>query len=140
MPKPKLSIKKTNPNNNIKLPSVVRRALTGVAIGGYFGIFHRPVDRDRDFVYAIGVACVMSILITVIQNWNKPFDLARILNGFIKLIIVLSIFWVSMEYRQIFYDSTGKIGVVIFMTSIGTLLGLVYGMNESRKSKQKTDT
>jgi len=26
------------------------------------------------------------------------------------------------------------------MTSIGSLLGLVYGMDESRKSKQKTDT
>ena len=140
MSKSKLSIKKTNPNNSIKLPSIVRRALTGAAIGGYFGIFHRSVDRERDFAYAIGIACVMSILITFVQNWNKPFDLARILNGFIRLIIVLSIFWISMELRQILYDSTGKIGVVIFMTSIGALLGLVYGMDESRKSNQKTDT
>ena len=45
-----------------------------------------------------------------------------------------------MELRQVLYYSTGKIGVVIFMTSIGSLLGLVYGMDESRKSKQKTDT
>ena len=81
----------------------------------------------------------MSILITVVRNWNKPFDLTRILNGFIRLIIVLSIFWISMELRQTLYDSTGKIGVVIFMISIGALLGLVYGMDESRKSKQKTD-
>ena len=139
MSKSKLSIKNTNPNNRVKLPPVIRHAFTGAAIGGYFAISYRSVDRDRDFPYAIGVACVMSILISVVQNWNKPFDLARIFNGFIRLIIVLSIFWISMELRQTLYDSTGKIGVVIFMTSIGALLGLVDGMYESRKSKQKTD-
>jgi len=68
MSKSKLSIKKTNPNNSIKLPLVMRHALTGAAIGGYFGIFHRSVDRDRNFAYAIGVACIMSILITVVRN------------------------------------------------------------------------
>ncbi len=138
MSKSKLSIKKTNPNNSIKLPSVVRRALTGAAIGGYFAIFHRSVDRDRDFAYAIGVACVMSILITIARNWKTRPDPKTILDGFIRLIIVLNIFWISMEFRQTFHDSTGKIGVIIFMTSVGVLLGLLYGIDESRKSRQQT--
>ena len=138
MTKSKLSIKKTNPNNSVRFSPVVRHAFTGAAIGGYFGIFHKPTERDQDFVYAIGIAFVMSILITIARNWKTRPNPKTILDGFIRLIIVLNIFWISMEFRQTFHDSTGKIGVIIFMTSVGVLLGLLYGIDESRKSRQQT--
>lgn len=139
MSKSKLSIKNTNPNNRVKLPPVVRHAFTGAAIGGYFGIFYKPTGRGQDFAYAISIAFVMSILITIVRNWKTRPETKTILGGFIRLIIVLNIFWISMELRQIFHDSTGKIGVIIFMTSIGVLLGLIYGIDESRKFKQQID-
>jgi ABC-type phosphate/phosphonate transport system permease subunit len=110
-----------------------RYALTGAAIGIYFGIFYRPT-RAPSFTNAILLALVAAVVTLVVRSWKKrPLRLLPVLYDFLKLFFSFSIFLLALEFRHIAEDFGGRLAVTLVTTLTGIGLGLLMAFDELRQ-------
>ena len=117
-------------------PSLTRYALTGGALGLYFGWFFRP---GEDQAFRLSTILFLAILIAIVYTgffaWRQrpsfsalPF---RFITTFVKAAIILAV----LELRNPIYDAGGKTAVIIFTVIMGVLSGLWFAYEQSRQTR-----
>lgn len=119
-------MKKSKPNQLL-----TRYALTGGAIGLYFGYFFRPT-RGANWGYALGLAVVVALALTGLHGWQKRPSLstlpAHFAMTFVKAALALSL----LEGRHLAFNWGGKTAVIIFTTLMGAITGLWFAYSQQR--------
>ncbi len=125
---------------------LTRYALTGGALGLYFGLFFRPL-REANFVYALFLALLVAVVMSGLHLWQKrPLRQAPpgrrsvqasqtslptyFAANFIKVALALTL----LEGRHIAYDWGGKTAVTIFTVIMGAAAGLWFAYAQTRQT------
>ena len=108
-------------------------ALTGAALGLYFGWFFRPV-REPSLWIVIGLSVLVTIVITILRLVRKDRpSLSKLAQNagliFVKYAVALSV----LEGRHFAFDWGGKVAVIIMTTIMGALAGVWYAYEQTRK-------
>lgn len=111
---------------------LTRYALTGGALGLYFGLFFRPA-RQPSLLFAFGLAVLIMVVTMVIQIFRERPSISHLLKSAALTFLKASLFLVLLELRHPFYDYGGKVAVTIFMTLMGALAGLGYAYEQIRQ-------
>lgn len=115
-------------------PLLTRYALTGGAIGLYFGYFFRPT-RGANWGYALGLAVVVALVLTGLHGWQKRPSLSTLpayfAITFVKAALALSL----LEGRHLAFNWGGKTAVTIFTTLMGAVTGLWFAYDQQRTEK-----
>jgi hypothetical protein len=114
---------------------LTRYALTGAAIGLYFGLFFRPM-REANFGYALGLAGVVAVLMTGLHLWQKRPSLSTLPAYFTITFIKAALALTLLEGRHIAYDWGGKTAVTIFTVIMGAATGLWFAYDQKRQMTQ----
>lgn len=111
---------------------LTRYALTGGALGLYFGFFFRPA-RQPSLLFALGLALLIMLVTMVIQIFRERPSLSKLLKSAALTFLKASLFLILLELRHPVYDYGGKVAVTIFMTLMGALAGLYYAYDQIRQ-------
>jgi len=113
-----------------------RYALTGGAIGLYFGLFFRPA-RQPNLWFVLVLASLVTVVTVIVQAWRKrPLSITYLLKTALSTFLKTVIFLVLLELRHPIYDSGGIVAVAIFMTLMGALAGLGYAYEKIRQKRK----
>lgn len=113
-----------------------RYALTGGAIGLYFGLFFRPA-RQPNLWFVLILAGLVTVVTVVVQAWRKrPFSIPNLLKTALATFLKTFLFLILLELRHPIYDAGGKVAVALFMTVMGALAGLGYAYEQIRKKRK----
>lgn len=113
-----------------------RYALTGGAIGLYFGLFFRPA-RQPNLWFVLLLAGLVTVVTVVVQAWRKrPFSISNLLKTALSTFLKTFLFLILLELRHPIYDAGGKTAVALFMTVMGALAGLGYAYEQIRKKRK----
>ena len=104
---------------------LTRYALTGGALGFYFGFFFRPA-RQPNLLFALGLALLITLVMTGINIYRKRPSLPSLLKLAAGTFLKAILFLILLELRHPVYDFGGKAAVTIYMTLMGVLGGLWY--------------
>lgn len=115
--------------------SLSRYALTGGALGLYFGLFFRPA-RQPSLLFALGLAILIALVITGIKGFRERPSLTVLLKTAAATFLKAALFLILLELRHPVYAWGGKVAVTIFMTLMGALAGLWYGYGQLRQRGQ----
>ena len=122
---------KTRTTNDLYL----RYALTGGALGIYFGFFFRPV-REPSAALVLGLAVLVALVMAGLRAVKERPSLASLLKGaalnFVKTAVLLTL----LELRHPLHDMGGKTAVVVVMCLAGTAVGLWYAYEQSGRPKE----
>ena len=114
----------------------LRYALTGGALGVYFGFFFRPV-REPSAALVLGLAVLVALVMAGLRAVKERPSLSSLLKGaglnFVKTAVFLSL----LELRHPLYDLGGKTAVVVVMGLAGVAAGLWYAREQSRQPTPK---
>lgn len=115
---------------------MTRYALTGGALGLYFGLFFRPV-RSPSAALVLGLALTVAVVMAVLRAFKERPSASSLLKGaalnFVKTAVLLAL----LELRHPLYDMGGKTAVSLVMTLAGAAAGLWYARAQSRQPIQK---
>ncbi|MDX1414650.1 MAG: hypothetical protein R3293_10695 [Candidatus Promineifilaceae bacterium] len=111
---------------------LTRYAITGGAIGFYFGFFFRPARQASLFV-AIGLAILITVVMTGIKIYRDRPSLSALVKAVVFTFLKACLFLILLEMRHPLYDYGGKLAVTIFMMLIGALAGLWYAYDQIRQ-------
>ncbi len=111
---------------------LTRYALTGGALGLYFGFFFRPA-RQPSLLFALGLALLIMLVTMVIQIFRERPSLSKLLKSAAVTFLKASLFLILLELRHPVYDYGGKVAVTFFMTIMGALAGLYYAYDQIRQ-------
>lgn len=111
---------------------MTRYALTGGALGLYFGFFFRPV-REPNLLIALLLALVITVVMTGIKAFRERPGLVDLLKAAGSTFLMSSLFLIFLELRHPIYDLGGKVAVTVVMGLMGALTGLWYAYNLIRK-------
>ena len=119
------------------MPLVTRYALTGGAIGLYFGLFFRPGQVEEPRLSTIlFLATIVAIVMTALYAFQKRPSFSklpvRFVSTFIKATLVLAV----LEGRYLAYDVGEKAAVIVFTVVMGVLSGLWFAYEQSRQTNQ----
>ena len=115
---------------------MTRYALTGGAIGLYFGLFFRPAGQPNLW-FVLLLAGLVMVVTVVIEAWRKrPFSIPNLLKTALSTFLKAFVFLVLLELRHPIYDAGGKVAVTIFMTLMGALAGLGYDYDQIRQKRK----
>ena len=113
---------------------MTRYALTGGALGLYFGLFFRPV-RTPSVALVLGLALTVAVVTAVLRAFKERPSFSSLLKGaalnFVKTAVLLAL----LELRHPLYDMGGKTAVSLVMTLAGAAAGLWYAYEQSRRPK-----
>lgn len=113
----------------------LRYALTGGALGLYFGFFFRPV-REPSVALVLGLAMVVALVLAVLRAVKERPSLASLVKGaalnFVKTAVLLAL----LELRHPLYEMGGKTAVALVMTLAGAAAGLWYAREQTRRPKE----
>ena len=123
-------MKKGEPNQLL-----TRYALTGGAIGLYFGLFFRPM-REANFGYALVLAAVAAIAMTGLHVWQKRPSLTALPAHFAITFVKVALALTLLEGRHLAYDWGGKTAVTIFTVIMGAATGLWFAYAQTRQTVQ----
>ena len=116
--------------------TIRRYALTGGALGGYLGVFFRPV-REPSAALVLGLAVLVALVMAGLRAVKERPSLASLLKGaalnFVKTAVLLTL----LELRHPLYDMGGKTAVILVMALAGAAAGLWYAFEQSRQPVQK---
>lgn len=113
---------------------LTRYALTGGAIGLYFGWFFRPA-RQPNLLFVLGLAILITVVMTVIKLFRERPPLFGLLKSVVLTFLKAVLFLILLELRHPIYDYGGKVAVMIFMTLMGVLVGLWYAYERIRQAR-----
>jgi hypothetical protein len=123
-------------NKMTKNQLYTRYALTGGALGLYFGLFFRPA-RQPNLWFVLLLAGLVTVVTVVINAWRKrPFSITHLLKTALSTFLKAFIFLILLELRHPLYDMGGKSAVTIFMTLMGALAGLGYAYEQIRQKRK----
>jgi len=114
---------------------LTRYALTGGAIGLYFGLFFRPL-REANYGYALVLALVAAVVMTLVSVWQKRPSFATIPKQFLIALVKTSLALTLLEGRHLAFDWGGKTAVIVFTVIMGAVAGLWFAYDQSRQTKQ----
>jgi len=104
--------------------------LIGAALGLYYGLFYKGPQTNPDYLMAFILSFVAALVTVIVRSWKKKRSFKEILFDFLKILLMFSVFMLSLELRKVIYERWGKTLVVIFTTSIGILIGLVLAIRK----------
>lgn len=115
-------------------PSMTRYALTGGAIGLYFGWFFRPSTEEGFRLFtvlllAFLVAIVMTGLFIFRQRPSFTATFIQFAGTFVKAGVLLAL----LETRNLIYGVGGQAAVIIFTVVMGVLAGLWFAYDQNRQ-------
>jgi uncharacterized membrane protein YhdT len=119
-------MKKGEPNQLL-----TRYALTGGAIGLYFGLFFRPM-REANYAYALVLALLVAVLMSGLHLWRQRPSLSSLPAYFAITFIKAALALTMLEGRHIAYDWGGKTAVTVFTVIMGAATGLWFAYTQSR--------
>lgn len=111
---------------------LTRYALTGGAIGLYFGLFFRPV-REPNLLLVLGLALLISVVMSGIRIFRDRPSLPYLLKSAASTFLKAILFLILLELRHPVFDYGGKVAVTIYMGLMGVLTGLWYAYNQIRQ-------
>ena len=115
---------------------LTRYALTGGALGLYFGLFFRSA-RQPSLLFALGLAVLITLVTLVIQIFRQRPSISYLLKSAALTFLKAGLFLILLELRHPVYGYGGKTAVTIFMTIMGALAGFGYAYEQIRqKGKQ----
>jgi disulfide bond formation protein DsbB len=100
-----------------------RYALTGAAIGLYFGFFYQP-SGDPDYGIAIILSVLAALVTVVIHSWKKHLPMSAILKDFFDMLILYLVFLLALAFRHVADNLGGRPAVILVTTITGIGLGL----------------
>ena len=112
---------------------LTRYALTGGAIGLYFGLFFRPM-REANYGYALVLALVVAVVMTGLHVWQKRPSFATLPQRFAITFVKAALALTLLEGRHLAYDWGGKTAVTIFTVIMGAATGLWFAYDQKRKT------
>ncbi|KAA3661841.1 MAG: hypothetical protein DWQ04_15175 [Chloroflexi bacterium] len=118
--------------------TLTRYALTGGAIGLYFGLFFRPL-READYAYALMLALVATVVMTMLHVWQKRPSWTTVPRQFAVTFVKVALALTVLEGRHLAYDWGGKTAVIVFTFIMGTATGLWFAYDQSRQHKQSEE-
>jgi FtsH-binding integral membrane protein len=115
---------------------LTRYALTGGALGLYFGFFFRPM-RQPSLWFALLLAGLVMVVTVAVQAWQKrPLPITQLLKIALSTFLKAFLFLILLELRHPIYDAGGKAAVTVFMTFMGALAGLGYAYELIRQKRK----
>lgn len=114
---------------------LTRYALTGGALGFYFGFFFRPA-RQPDLLFVLGLALLITLVMSGIRLYRERPSVPSLLKSAAGTFLKAILFLILLELRHPVYDYGGKVAVTIFMTLMGVLGGLWYAYEQMRQKGQ----
>ncbi len=102
--------------------------LVGAALGLYYGAISRTSGSPPDYVMSIALALLAGTLTTAVRNWKKKNSFQTIALDFVKITALFLVFLLALQLRSVVEGIGGRAMVVVFMTSLGALMGLILGM------------
>jgi len=79
---------------------------------------------------AIILSVVAALVTVIVRSWKKKRPFQEILLDFLKMLLMFSLFIVSLELRKVIFVRWGRIAVIIFTTGVGILIGLVLAVRK----------
>ncbi len=113
---------------------LTRYALTGGAIGLYFGFFFRPA-REPNLWFVLVLGSLVTVVTVAVQAWRKRPLFSQLLKTAALTFVRACLFLVLLELRHPIYDFGGKFAVTIFMTVMGAVAGLWYAYEQIRQKR-----
>ena len=116
---------------------LTRYALTGGAIGLYFGLFFRPL-REANFVYALLLALLVAVVMSGLHLWQKRPPLATLPATFAITFVKAALALTLLEGRHVAFDwgGVGRLpsatAVTIFTVIMGAATGLWFAYDQNR--------
>jgi hypothetical protein len=117
---------------------LTRYALTGGAIGLYFGLFFRPL-REANFVYALGLALLVAVVMSGLHLWQKRPSLATLPATFAITFVKAALALTLLEGRHLAFDWGGKTAVTLFTVIMGAATGLWFAYDQNRTAIRGVD-
>jgi hypothetical protein len=113
----------SNKRSAYEIGSIQRYLLIGAGIGLYYGLFYKPSGADPDYGIAIVLSIFAALITVLIRFWGKKQPFSVIINNFFELLLLYSVFLLTLAARHLAEQIGGKYGVMLFTTFTGTCLG-----------------
>lgn len=111
-------------NNKNQYRIYMQFVLIGAALGLYYGVFYRGPQTPPDYLMALILSVFAALITVLVRSWKKKRTFREILFDFLKVLLMFSVFMISLELRKVIFERWGKTAVIIFTTSVGILVGL----------------
>ena len=108
--------------------------LIGAAFGLYYGLFYRESTREPDYLIAALLSVVAAAVTVVVRSWKKGRTFQEILLDYGKVLFFFLVFMLGLELRKWVAGIGGKTAMVIFTTTIGTVLGFFAALRKKSHS------
>jgi hypothetical protein len=112
---------------------LTRHALTGGAIGLYFGLFFRPL-REANFGYALLLALLVAVVMSGLRLLQKRPSLSTLPPYFAITFVKAALALTLLEGRHVAFDWGGKTAVIVFTVIMGAATGLWFAYDQSRQT------
>ena len=116
--------------------TMTRYALTGGALGLYFGLFFRPV-RTPSVALVLGLALTAAVALALLRALKERPSFGVLLKGAVLNFVKTAVLLALLELRHPLYDLGGKTAVSLVMIFAGAAAGLWYAREQSRQPVQK---
>ena len=117
-------------NNKNQYRIYMQFVLIGAALGLYYGVFYKGPQAPPDYFMAILLSAVAAVITVVVRSWKKKRPFKEIAVDFLKIFGMFAVFMISLELRKVIFERWGKTAVIIFTTSVGTLVGLALAIRK----------
>ena len=108
----------------------VQYVLIGAAIGLYYGLFYNNAVRTPDYGIAVLLILVAAVVTVIVRSWKKKRNFREILIDFLKVLFFFLIFMLGLEARTFIAGLGGKVAVIVFTTTLGTLMGFLAALRK----------
>ncbi len=112
---------------NTRKSPLLRHALTGAAIGLYFGLFFRPA-REPSLLVIFGLSALAAFVmlgLRLLRGWRPGF------RGLVRAVVVTyaqyAFLLAVLEGRHLANAAGGKVLVVVMTTLLGAVAGIWFG-------------
>ncbi len=102
---------------------IQRYVFIGALLGLYYGIFYKPSSMDPDYGIAIVLSVFAALITVVIRFWKNRPSFAVMLKDYFLILLMYSVFLVSLAARHLADQLGGRFAVAIFTTVIGCVMG-----------------
>ena len=110
----------------------LRYALTGGALGLYFGLFFRPM-REPSLWLVVVLAAVVALVLLLIRAVKERPSFIVLLNGAGANFLKTAVFLTFLELRHPLYAMGGRTAVVVALTLAGAAAGLWYAYEQTKR-------